>query len=227
MSRLDGMNARTLKLVGALVGLAALAACTTPRVSTTTVVGPSDASSTAVSPTASSPGQPPLRVPPNPMIGGVAMYPSRSIADNLAQSPDHHTLAAALAVAGLADTLKEAGPYTIFAPTDSAFRSLPAGLLEQLMQPANHARLVAILDLHIARGRFDSVTLGQRLEDCNGSITLATLAGTNLTARPNGAVNLLLRDPAGSFANISIYDVISANGVIHVIDKVLMPTQNP
>jgi uncharacterized surface protein with fasciclin (FAS1) repeats len=169
----------------------------------------------------------PFQLPPNPMIGGVAMYPSRDILDNLTQSPEHKTLVAALNVGGAAATLKQPGPFTVFAPTDAAFRSLPSGLLDQLMQPANQTRLVRLLETHVVRGRSDSTVLGQQLANNNGSIELTTLAGSKLVARPNGAVNLLLRDPAGGFADISIYDVMNANGVIHVIDKVLLPAQNP
>jgi uncharacterized surface protein with fasciclin (FAS1) repeats len=95
------------------------------------------------------------------------------------------------------------------------------------MQPANRARLAALLNGHIVRGRLDSTTLGRQVGEGNGTTELATLADTKLTARLNGAVNLLLRDPAGGFADISIYDVIDANGIIHVIDKVLLPAQNP
>ena len=166
-------------------------------------------------------------LPPNPMIGGAPMYPSRDILDNLAQSPDHRTLVAALNVSGLAGTLRTGGPYTIFAPTDAAFRTMPAGLLDQLMQPANQARLAALLNAHIVAGRLDSSQLGEQIARGNGVLELTTLAGTKLTARLNGAVNLLLRDPSGGFANISIYDVIDANGVIHVVDKVLLPAQHP
>jgi uncharacterized surface protein with fasciclin (FAS1) repeats len=166
-------------------------------------------------------------MPPNPMIGGVAMYPSRDIAENLALSPDHHTLVAALNVAGLVGALKQPGPLTVFAPTDAAFRSLPPGLLDQLMQPANQARLAALLNNHIVAARLDSSTLGQQVASGTGVAELTTVAGTKLVARLNGAVNLLLRDAAGNFADISIYDVVNANGIVHVIDKVLLPTQTP
>jgi uncharacterized surface protein with fasciclin (FAS1) repeats len=222
--------------------LVALAACA-PRVETAPApvapsatsfpVAPSvtsDSASSAASPTASAPQQPTgpgAGMPPNPMIGGAPMYPSRDIVDNLAQSPDHHTLVAALTVSGLAATLRQGGPYTLFAPTDAAFRSLPAGLLDQLMQPANQARLTALLNGHIVAGRFASTQLGEQIAGGNGTLELTTLAGTKLTARLNGAVNLLLRDPAGGFANIAIYDIFDANGITHVIDKVLLPAQNP
>lgn len=203
-----------------LLLLVGLAACT-PPVSTAPAPGSP--------PSVVMPGQPGpgMGLPPNPMIGGAPMYPSRSIMDNLAQSPDHHTLVAALNVAGLAATLRQPGPFTIFAPTDSAFRSLPAGLLDQLMAPAGQARLTALLNGHVVAGRLASTELGEQVERANGMAELATLAGTKLTARLNGAVNLLLRDPAGGFANISVYDVINANGVTHVIDKVLLPAQTP
>jgi uncharacterized surface protein with fasciclin (FAS1) repeats len=161
------------------------------------------------------------------MIGGVAMYPSRDIMENLAQSPEHHTLVTALTVAGLAGALKQPGPVTLFAPTDDAFRALPPGLLERLMQPANRAQLAALLNNHLVAGRLDSSALGQQVAAGNGMTELTTLAGTRLIARLNGAVNLLLRDGAGNFADISIYDIVNANGVLHVIDKVLMPAQTP
>jgi uncharacterized surface protein with fasciclin (FAS1) repeats len=207
------------------MALALLAACTTPGASQAPApVAPSEPNQSAQSGQAN-PSAPQL--PPNPMIGGAPMYPSRDIADNLAQSPEHHTFVAALNVTGLAATLKQPGPFTVFAPTDSAFRALPAGLLDQLMQPANQARLTALLNNHIVAGRLDSSTLGQRMASGNGNAELTTLASTKLTVRLNGAVNLLLRDAAGTFVNVSIYDVIDANGVIHVIDKVLLPEQNP
>jgi len=209
--------------VAALIGVAILAGCETQQPAT---ASPPTSGPLAAAPQAGNPpsaAQLPFPVPPNPMIGGVAMYPSRDIMDNLTQSPEHHTLVAALNVAGLAATLHQPGPFTIFAPTDAAFRSLPAGLLDQLMQPTGKARLTALLEGHIIKGRFDSVALGKQVADGNGMTELTTLAGTPLTARLNGAVNLLLRDPAGGFADISIYDVINANGVIHVIDTVLLP----
>jgi uncharacterized surface protein with fasciclin (FAS1) repeats len=202
------MSHRRARILLSVITASLLAACAAP----------------AASPPA---GQPPMTMPPNPMIGGVAMYPSRDIAENLTQSPDHHTLVSALNVAGLIGALKQPGPLTVFAPTDAAFRSLPPGLLDQLMQPANQARLAALLNNHIVAARLDSSTLGQQVANGNGMTELTTMAGTKLIARPNGAVNLLLRDPAGDFADISIYDVVNANGIVHVIDRVLLPTQNP
>jgi uncharacterized surface protein with fasciclin (FAS1) repeats len=201
-----------------IVGLMLLAGCTAPG---------ADAASPAQPQQQGQPGQQPPPPAPNPMIGGVPMFPSRNIVENLAQSPVHHTLSAALAVAGLADGLKQPGPFTVFAPTDDAFRDLPPGLLDQLMQPANQARLVALLNYHVLSGRTDSATLGHQLAEGTGSLELGTVAGPKVTARLNGAVNLLLRDATGAFADISIYDVGSANGVIHVIDKVLLPAKVP
>jgi uncharacterized surface protein with fasciclin (FAS1) repeats len=198
----------------AVVGVALLAGCTMP-------------SAGAPQPGGAAPSQLPFAMPPNPMIGGVAMYPSRDILENLAQSPEHHTLVTALTVAGLAGALKQPGPVTLFAPTDDAFRALPPGLLDRLMQPANQAQLAALLNNHIVAGRLDSSSLGQQVAAGNGMTELTTLAGTKLIARLNGAVNLLLRDGAGNFADISIYDIVNANGVMHVIDKVLLPAQAP
>jgi uncharacterized surface protein with fasciclin (FAS1) repeats len=225
MTRLAAMMTAGRRIAATTMGLALLAACTTPGASQAPApVAPSQPSQSGPSGQAN-PSAPQL--PPNPMIGGAPMYPSRDIADNLAQSPEHHTLVAALNVSGLMATLKQPGPFTLFAPTDSAFRALPAGMLDQLMQPANQARLTALLDNHIVAGRLDSSTLGQQVASGNGNAELTTLANTKLTVRLNGAVNLLLRDAAGSFVNVSIYDVIDANGVIHVVDKVLLPEQSP
>ncbi len=184
------------KILLAIILASLLAACAAP----TPVSGQTPPSSS----------QPTMTMPPNPMIGGVAMYPSRDIAENLAQSPDHHTLVAALNLAGLSGALKQPGPLTIFAPTDSAFRALPPGLLDQLMLPANQARLAALLNNHVVAGRLDSSALGQQVASGNGITELTTAAGTKLVARLNGAVNLLLRDGAGNFVDISIYDVVNA-----------------
>jgi len=205
-------------------GLALLAACARPPVETAP-----NMETGAVGQPETTPGATPSGMPlaPNPMIGGVAMYPSRDLLDNLAQSPLHQRLSAALAAAGLADRLRQPGLFTLFAPTDAAFAALPPGLLDRLMQPAERARLTALLEGHVVTGRLDSSTLGQRVADGNGTTTLTTLAGSPLVARQNGAVNLLLRDGAGDFVDISIYDVVSANGVIHVVDQVLRPTATP
>lgn len=192
--------------------------------------GPTPVAPSSATPGSATPGQPPgpgLGLPPNPMIGGAPMYPTRDIVDNLAQSPDHNTLVAALNVSGVAAALRQAGPFTLFAPTDAAFRALPAGVLDRLMRPEGQAQLTALLNAHVVAGRLDSTQLGEQLARGNGQVELTTLAGTKLTVRLNGAVNLLLRDPQGGFANIAIYDVIDANGVTHVIDKVLLPTQTP
>jgi len=206
----------------AVAGVALLAGCAAPSAG---APQPGTAApSRAAGPTA---GQPAFPMPPNPMIGGVPMFPSRDIMENLALSPEHHTLVAALTLAGVASLLKQPGPVTLFAPTDAAFRSLPPGLLDRLMQPANQARLAALLNNHIVAGRLDSSSLGQQVASGNGTIELTTLAGTKLIVRLNGAVNLLLRDGAGEFADVSIYDIVNANDVMHVIDKVLLPAQTP
>jgi uncharacterized surface protein with fasciclin (FAS1) repeats len=200
----------------AVVGVALLAGCAAPSAGSPQ---PATAGPTT--------GQPPFSLPPNPMIGGVPMYPSRDIMENLALSPEHHELVAALTLAGVAGVLKQPGAVTLFAPTDAAFRSLPPGLLDRLMQPANQARLATLLNNHIVAGRLDSSSLGQQVARGNGTTELTTMAGTTLIVRLNGAVNLLLRDGAGQFADISIYDIVNANGVMHVIDKVLLPAQTP
>src|SRR5271156_4027120 len=136
MPRSSRMRDNRFRGLIACVGVALLAGCAAP--SAGAPQPGTSAPSQAAGPTA---GQPPFSMPPNPMIGGVAMYPSRDIMENLALSPEHHALVAALNVAGLAATLKQPGPLTLFAPTDDAFRALPPGLLDQLMQPANRVRL--------------------------------------------------------------------------------------
>jgi len=229
--RLPGMAECSRRAI-VIAGLTLLAGCQRPPVATAEAQGagpgPAGGPPTSVPPGPAE-GTPAGQLPmaPNPMIGGVPMYPSRDIVDNLAQSPEHHTLVAALNVAGLASALRQPGPFTVFAPSDSAFRALPAGLLDQLMLATNQARLVALLNYHVVAGRLDSVTLGRQLADGAGIAELTTLNGAKLTARLNGAVNLLLRDGVGNFADIAIYDVACANGIVHVIDKVLMPAQTP
>jgi len=222
MPRSSGMRDNRFRGLIACVGVALLAGCAAPSAGAPQpgTSAPSQAGGPAA-------GQPPFSMPPNPMIGGVPMYPSRDIMENLALSPEHRELVAALTLAGVAGALEQPGPVTLFAPTDAAFRSLSPGLLDRLMQPANQARLAALLNNHIVAGRLDSSSLGQQVASGNGMTELTTLAGTKLVVRLNGAVNLLLRDGAGGFADVSIYDIVNANGVVHVIDKVLLPAQTP
>ncbi len=155
------------------------------------------------------------------MVGGAAMYPSKDIVDNAINSKDHTTLVAAVKAAGLVDTLKSAGPFTVFAPTNAAFAKLPAGTVETLVKPENKATLTSILTYHVVAGRLDSKSLMKMAKMGGASAELTTVAGGKLwVVRKNG--KLWLKDGKGTTARITIPDVFQSNGVIHVIDTVVM-----
>lgn len=156
-------------------------------------------------------------------VGGMEMFPSKDIIDNAVNSGDHTTLVTAVKAAGLVDTLKGPGPFTVFAPTDEAFSKLPAGTVETLVKPENKDTLTKILTYHVVAGRVDYESLVKMIKAGHGSAMLKTVAGGTLTAMMNGKHNIVLKDEKGNVANISIYDVYQSNGVIHVIDRVLMP----
>ena len=156
------------------------------------------------------------------MVGGAQMYPSKDIIDNAVNSKDHTTLVAAVKAAGLVDTLKSAGPFTVFAPTNAAFAALPAGTVDTLLKPQNKGMLTGILTYHVVSGKMDAAALTKAIADGGGKATLKTVAGGNLTAMAsNGGVTIT--DEKGGSANVTIADVYQSNGVIHVIDKVLLP----
>jgi uncharacterized surface protein with fasciclin (FAS1) repeats len=157
------------------------------------------------------------------MVGGQAMFPTRDISANTANSADHSTLQAAITAAGLADTLKGAGPYTVFAPTNAAFAKLPPGTVPTLLKPENKKALLQLLTYHMVAGKFDVDALAARIAKEGGKATLSTLAGGQLVVAMNGKHNMTITDDSGAVSNISIYDVYQSNGVIHVIDNVLMP----
>jgi len=157
------------------------------------------------------------------MVGGQSMLASKDIIDNAVNSADHKTLVAAVTAAGLVDTLKSAGPFTVFAPTDAAFGKLPAGTVETLVKPESKAALTGILTYHVVAGKFDFDAVKKAIKDGKGSASLTTVNGATLTAKMNGKHNITLTDAKGGVANISTYDVHQSNGVIHVIDSVLMP----
>jgi uncharacterized surface protein with fasciclin (FAS1) repeats len=159
----------------------------------------------------------------NPMVGGMAMMKTKDIVDNAVNSPDHTTLVAAVKAAGLVDTLKGPGPFTVFAPTNEAFADLPAGTVETLLKPENKAMLTKILTYHVVPGRLDFAALQARIRAGGGKAELKTVEGGMLTAEMNGPRNIVLRDEKGGLSAISTYDVYQSNGVIQVIDKVLMP----
>ena len=158
----------------------------------------------------------------NPMVGGAAMYATKDIIDNAVNSKDHTTLVAAVKAAGLVETLKGAGPFTVFAPTNAAFDALPAGTVSTLLKPENKATLTSILTYHVVSGRIDAKELASRIKMGNGTATLTTVAGGELKAMMNGK-QIQIKDEKGNVAKVTIRDVYQSNGVILVVDKVLMP----
>lgn len=157
------------------------------------------------------------------MVGGQSMFPAKDIIDNAVNSADHTTLVAAVKAAGLVDTLKGKGPFTVFAPTNAAFGKLPAGTVDTLVKPENKATLTKILTYHVVPGKYDFDALSKAIMKNNGKLELATASGGKLWFAKNGMHNIHVKDEAGNGANISTYDVYQSNGVINVIDTVLMP----
>ena len=158
----------------------------------------------------------------NPMVGGAPMYSNRNIIQNAVNSKDHTTLVAAVKAAGLVDTLEGKGPFTVFAPTNEAFGKLPAGTVGTLLKPENKQKLVGILTYHVAPGKWTAKKLMDKIRADGGSASIKTVNGETLTAKlENGGVQLT--DAKGDTAMVSIPDVIQSNGVIHVIDAVLLP----
>ena len=151
------------------------------------------------------------------------MLPQKNIVENAINSKDHTTLVAAVKAGGLVDTLEGSGPFTVFAPTNAAFAALPAGTVDTLLKPENKAQLTKILRYHVVPGNVTFVKLKKLVQTGKGKAELKTLAGENLTAMLNGPNNITITDAKGNTADITIYDVIQSNGVIHSIDKVLMP----
>lgn len=158
----------------------------------------------------------------NPMVGGAAMMRTMDIIDNAVNSADHTTLVAAVKAADLVATLKSKGPFTVFAPTNAAFAKLPAGTVETLVQPENKATLTKILTYHVLAGKFDSNAIAKRIKAGGGSASFKTVSGNTLIARMHGN-SLLLRDEKGGTSTVSIANVYQSNGVIHVVDTVLLP----
>ncbi len=158
----------------------------------------------------------------DPMVGGAAMYPSKTIVENAVNSSDHTTLVTAVKAAGLVDTLNGAGPFTVFAPTNEAFNALPAGTVDTLVKPENKAMLTSVLTYHVVAGRLDSAALDQQVMAGGGKAMLTTVNGEKLTVTGTGK-DLMVADAKGNMANVTIADVYQKNGVIFVVDKVLMP----
>jgi uncharacterized surface protein with fasciclin (FAS1) repeats len=158
----------------------------------------------------------------NPMVGGAAMYSTRNIVQNAVNSKDHTTLVAAVKAGGLVDTLSGAGPFTVFAPTNAAFAKLPAGTVDTLVQPQNKAMLDKILTYHVVPGRITAQQIAAMAAKHGGTATLKTVEGENLRFVKNGS-GWDVVDSKGDKARITIANVMQSNGVIHVVDSVLMP----
>jgi len=158
------------------------------------------------------------------MVGGQAMFRTRDIVDNAVNSADHTTLVTAVKAAGLVETLKGQGPFTVFAPTNAAFGLLPEGTVSTLLRPENKGQLTKVLTYHVVAGRYDASALMKAIKQGHGRATLTTVQGEPLTFSMNGERNIVVRDTKGDVADISTYDVVQSNGVIHVVDKVLLPS---
>ena len=160
---------------------------------------------------------------PTVRVGGQAMFPSKTIVANAVNSSDHTTLVAAVKAAGLVDTLNSKGPFTVFAPTNEAFAMLPAGTVDTLVKPENKPTLTRILTYHVVAGDYDTTRLRAMILAGNGTATLTTVEGGKLWFMMNGSSNITVKDEKGDVADITIADVRQSNGVIQVIDHVLMP----
>jgi uncharacterized surface protein with fasciclin (FAS1) repeats len=158
----------------------------------------------------------------NPMVGGAEMSMSKDIIDNAVNSPDHTTLVAAVKAAGLVETLKGKGPFTVFAPTNEAFTKLPAGTVDTLLKPENKAMLTQVLTYHVVPGKVDAAGLAKMIKAGKGKATLKTVSGGTLTATMHGK-GIMLTDEKGGMSMVTIADVYQSNGVIHVVDSVLLP----
>ena len=157
------------------------------------------------------------------MVGGAPMYPSKNIVENAVNSKDHTTLVAAVKAAGLVDTLEGAGPFTVFAPTNEAFAKLPKGTVQTLLMPENKDKLTAVLTYHVVAGRLTEQDLADKVDQMGGKAMLKTVQGEDLTIERRGKSHLTVTDAKGDVAWITIPNVMQSNGVIHVINKVLIP----
>jgi uncharacterized surface protein with fasciclin (FAS1) repeats len=158
----------------------------------------------------------------NPMVGGHDMSPQKNIVENALNSNDHTTLVAAVKAAGLVQTLEGPGPFTVFAPTNEAFAKLPAGTVDTLLKPENKDQLTKVLTYHVVAGKMTSSDLKKKIKEGHGTAELTTVQGETLEAMMQGS-NIVLKDAKGGTATVTIPNVMQSNGVIHVIDGVLMP----
>jgi uncharacterized surface protein with fasciclin (FAS1) repeats len=159
----------------------------------------------------------------DPMVGGQKMYPTKNIIENAMNSADHTTLVAAVKAAGLVDTLEGTGPFTVFAPTNEAFNKLPAGTVDTLLKPENKATLTKVLTYHVVAGRLSAHDLMQKIKAGNGTAELTTVEGGKLWVMLHDGKHIELKDEKGGTAMVTIANVFQSNGVIHVIDSVVMP----
>lgn len=157
-----------------------------------------------------------------PTVGGAPMYPTKTIVENAVNSADHKTLVAAVKAAGLVDTLSSKGPFTVFAPTDAAFAKLPAGTVETLVKPENKATLTKILTYHVVPGRLTAADIAALAKKNGGKATLTTVEGQTITVAEHGG-RWAITDAKGGMSHITQADVGQSNGVIHVVDAVLLP----
>lgn len=159
----------------------------------------------------------------NPVVGGKEMYPTKNIIENAVNSADHTTLVAAVKAAGLVETLEGPGPFTVFAPTNEAFNKLPPGTVETLLKPENKEILIRVLTYHVLAGRWSAADLRKKIQEGNGTAELTTVEGGKLWVSTQDAQHIQLKDEKGGSALITIPNVFQSNGVIHVIDTVVMP----
>lgn len=204
----------SLAIASALV----LAACSAPD---------APVADTSVAPVESAvdtmPSEPADTAPANPSVGGASMDAGQDIVANASAAPNLSTLVAAVKAADLVSTLQGAGPFTVFAPTDDAFAKLPAGAVDGLLKPEMKADLAGVLTYHVVSGNVDAASLLQQIEAGGGKATLTTVQGATLTATPDGAGGITLTDAKGGTAKVTTADVRQSNGIVHVIDSVLMP----
>ena len=158
----------------------------------------------------------------DPTVGGAAMYPTKTIVENAVNSPIHTTLVAAVKAAGLVDTLNSPGPFTVFAPTNAAFNKLPPGIVDNLLKPENKAALTKVLTYHVVAGRLSAKDIADAIKAGGGKYEMKTVEGGTLTATLSGK-KIMLTDEKGGMATVTVANVFQSNGVIHVIDAVLMP----
>ncbi len=208
-----------LTLSLAIAGALALAACSAQE----THAPAEPPVATDAAPDAMAPAAPTPAAPANPSVGGAAMDANLDIVANAAAAPNLSTLVAAVKASDLVATLQGPGPFTVFAPTDDAFAKLPAGTVDGLLQPGKKADLAGLLTYHVVSGSVDAATLLQQIDAGGGSARLTTVQGATLTATPDGAGGITLTDAKGGTAKVTTADVRQSNGVVHVIDSVLMP----